>query len=166
MERDLATAIIEAFANIKPNIEFKMMIWGKPFWNTIYRQPRPVKSLDNIIPLEHKDKFLILDPESISYLQNYEDIYIPLLPIASSEKHVNTGITKTSWDNRQRNRKLQKRNSSFKLIGTTEVQDDIQSSLSNHWLFYLKQLLSQSVMPEYTNTELLKSVTISYLGQE
>ena len=96
LERELATAITDAFKKLKPNIDFKIMICGKPFCKSIYKQPRPVKSFDNIIPLEHKDKFLILDSESISYLENYEDIFIPLIPIASSDKHVNTGITKTS----------------------------------------------------------------------
>ena len=166
LERELATAITDAFCKLKPNIEFKIMIWGKPFWKSIYKQPRPVKWLDNIIPLEHKEKFLILDSESISYLEKYEDIFIPLIPIASSEKHINAGVTKTSWDNKSKEHKLNKKNSSLRLAGSVEVFDDIQSSLSNHWLFYLKQLLTQSIMPNYTNLDLLKSVTISYLGQE
>ena len=54
----------------------------------------------------------------------------------------------------------------MKLIGSVDCTDDIQTSLGNHWLFYLKQLLTQSLMPSHTNTELLRSVTISHLGKD
>mmetsp|Transcript_17384 Transcript_17384/g.20180 ORF Transcript_17384/g.20180 Transcript_17384/m.20180 type:complete len:86 (+) Transcript_17384:338-595(+) len=63
-------------------------------------------------------------------------------------------------------KKLHKRQSSLKIICNDEDPFDIQASLDNHCLFYLKQLLSQSFLPKHTNTELLRSVTISYLGVE
>ena len=81
MERELTTTIVDAFRSIKKFINFSYIICGKPFVKSVYRLTRPVKSVDNIISPENKERFLILDSESLSYLENYEDIYIPMLPI-------------------------------------------------------------------------------------
>ena len=108
LDQEIATVIIDSFNSLKPNIEFRVVIWGKPFWKSVYRQAKPVKSLDNIIAPENKDKFLILDSESISYLEKYEDIFIPLLPIMISDKNLNTLATKSSWENKSKFKKLLK----------------------------------------------------------
>lgn len=170
LERELAATIIDAFRKIKKFIEFGFLIWGKPFWKHVYKHARPIKSLDNIISDESKDRFLILDSECLSYLEKYEDIYVPILPIVPTKINVdgsflpNNGMANTM--NKVKGRKVHKRQSSQKMLLPKFEAHDVQSSLNNHWLFYLKQLLTQSFGIEYTNTELLKSVSISCLTLE
>ena len=108
LDQEIATIIIESFTKIKPNIEFKVLICGMSFCKWVYKQSRPVKSLDKIISPENKDRFLILDSESISYLENYEDILIPMLPILISDKDLNTYVPKTSADSKPKVRKILK----------------------------------------------------------
>lgn len=173
LERELATAIIDAFQSIKRFIQFQFVIAGKPFWKTIYKQFRPVKSIDNIVggweyPNTYKDKFIVLDSESISYMEHYEDIFVPILPIVVSNRGQDTGILMTTNGptrrQKLRSKKPAKRGSSLKGLSDNEDPFDIQASLNNHWLFYLKQLLGQSLGFEGTNSELLKSVSISCLA--
>lgn len=168
MERELTTTIVDAFRSIKKFINFSYIIWGKPFVKSIYRLSRPVKSLDNIIPLESKEKFLILDSESLSYLENYEDIFIPMLPICPLGNGASSGWKTSHHPGRRRMRasKVHRRQSSLKWFAESEDSVDIQTNLNNPCLFYLKQLLTQSFGLQHTNSELLKSVSIHNLTLE
>lgn len=170
LERELASTIVDAFKKIKKFIEFAFLICGKRFWKKVYKHARPIKSLDNIISDESKDRFLILDSECLSYLEKYEDIYVPILPIVPTANNVDSNVLAqnclSSTLNKFKGRKMHKRQSSQKALLPKFEATDVQSSLNNHWLFYLKQLLTQSFGIEYTNTELLKSVSISCLTHE
>lgn len=145
--KELTMTIIEAFQSIKKFINFTYIIWDKPFWKSVYKLSRPVKSLKNIIPENDKSRFIILDSESLSYIEKYEDIYFPVLPISAFDKPVNGGW-KTSHNGkpkRMRASKIHRRQSSVKCFFENEDSDEIQTNLSNHWLFYLKQLLTHYV---------------------
>lgn len=113
LDRNLASGIIKAFQSIKKSIEFEFIIWGKPFWKPIYKAFRPIKSVDTIISEEDKERFIILDSESISYLEKYDDIYIPIIPILSSESNWKDKVLHTAHEPKRgiklRGRKVRRR---------------------------------------------------------
>lgn len=170
LDAEVINAIIGMFQQFKRNIQFLFVVAGRSFLKHIHGRSKSIKSLNKFINENTADKFLILDCESLSYLAKFEDIFIPILPIHLSHKissdndqHELTSLSKT---NRLRPKRVMKRQSSQKLIWRGIIGTNVQDGLNNHCLFYLKQLLAQSFGLEYTNTELLKSVSLSWIEQQ
>jgi hypothetical protein len=72
----------------------------------------------------------------LSYLEKYEDIYVPILPIVPTKINVdgsflpNNGMANTM--NKVKGRKVHKRQSSQKMLLPKFEAHDVQSSLNNH----------------------------------
>ncbi|CAI2386322.1 unnamed protein product [Moneuplotes crassus] len=181
LEKDITEGLISTFHEWKEGIDFAFVICGKPFYKSISNKIGPIKSLNKIIPsIENldmneeeytdfiKSRFLILDCEVLSYLQNFEDVHVPILPIKVQDdlwlSSLNMPRIKPSSSyNKIKRKHLQRRQSSLKDLQASTPYFTFEESLKNHCLFYLKQLLSQSLGLAQDNSELLRSVSISCL---
>lgn len=181
LDKEITEFIISTFHDMKEGIDFAFVIWGKPFNKSINNNVGPIKSLNKIIPTMEslsqdedsyrefiKQKFLILDWDILSYYENFEDIHVPILPIVVQDEvwmsTLNMPQLAPTWSYEKIKRNnLHRRQSSLKDLRDAYQNLTFEESLKNHCLFYLKQLLSQSLGMEQDNSELLKSVSISWL---
>ncbi|CAI2359091.1 unnamed protein product [Moneuplotes crassus] len=181
LEKDITEILVNTFHNLKEGIDFAFVICGKPFSKTITNNIGPIKSLNKIIPTMDsldkdeesyrefiRNKFLILDCDVLSYYEHFEEIHVPILPIVIQDdvslSCLNMPKISTSPTcNKIKRKHLQRRQSSLKDLRNVGQSLRLEESIKNHCLFYLKQLLSQSLGLEQDKAELLRSVSISCL---